>query len=85
VSITTAAACYFTLGGKGLECHRQRDTIDPSHQHMLYIPLHLRVAISGSGFSRDRFIGGNTVYFGKSVCTVLNHKTSDTLVSSVNG
>lgn len=45
--------------------------------------LQLRVAISGSGFSRDRFTGGNTVYFGKSVCTVLNNKTSDTLVSSI--
>lgn len=44
--------------------------------------LSFRVAISGSGFSRDRFAGGNTVYFGKSVCTVLNHRTSDTLVNT---
>jgi hypothetical protein len=40
-----------------------------------------RLVITGQGFSRDRFTGGNLVYVGSYPCTVLNHKTSDTLVS----
>lgn len=41
-----------------------------------------RLVITGSGFSKDRFTGGNLVYVGSYLCSVLNHKTSDTLVSS---
>lgn len=39
-----------------------------------------RLVITGSGFSQDKFAGGNVVYVGSQPCTVLNHKTSDTLV-----
>lgn len=42
-----------------------------------------RLQITGSGFSADRFSGvGNIVQVGKYPCQVLNHKTTDTLVST---
>lgn len=40
-----------------------------------------RLVISGSGFSRDPYTGGNIVYVGAYPCRVLNHKTTDTLVT----
>lgn len=41
-----------------------------------------RLVISGSGFSRDPYTGGNIVYVGTYPCRVLTHKTSDSLVSA---
>lgn len=62
----------------------------PSHQTTsTHVTLHTlraahdlscRLVITGSGFSKDKFAGGNAVYVGSYPCTVLNHKTTDTLV-----
>lgn len=82
MSNSTAAACYFARGGKAIVGEPRTAVAYASLKCVTHLLLQLRVAIVGSGFSRDRFTGGNTVYFGKGVCTVLNHKTSDTLVSS---
>ena len=45
--------------------------------------LRRRLSIYGSGFSVDRYSGTNVVLIGSYPCNIINHLTSDTVVSAV--
>jgi hypothetical protein len=54
-------------------------------RHAVCAPLACRIRIYGTDFSQDRFTGGNVVYVGPYPCTVVNHRTSTTVVGNQGG